>query len=223
LVGEGFYEPVDDVGPDREARAPETLRILAEGFHNSGYDVKWLVETICTTDAYQRQSRPREHGDDHVPFAANVPQPLRADQLYNAVISALDIPDAPQERLGRPNKAVRNIGPRTQFNETYGFDPSEPRESIAGSIPQALALMNSPQVAGSLKAKGRNFLSTLLGEVKDNDEFFTELYLRTLSRQPTADELARATAYVDEIGNRGEAAEDLAWVLLNSAEFRYRR
>jgi hypothetical protein len=222
LVGEGFYEPVDDVGPDREARAAETLRILAEGFHNSGYDVKWLVETICATDAYQRQSRPRDDGDDHVPFAANVPQPLRADQLYNAVISALDIPDAPQERLGRPNKPVQNIGPRTQFNVTFGFDPSEPRESIAGSIPQALAMMNSPQVAGALKAK-RGVLGSMLEEIKGNDDLFTELYLRTLSRQPTADELSRATAYVDEIGSRETALEDLAWALMNSAEFRYRK
>jgi hypothetical protein len=223
LVGEGFYEPIDDVGPDRKARAPETLKLLAEGFHASGNDVKWLFETICATEAYQRQARPREQGEERVPFAANVPQPLRADQLYNAVVSALDIADAPQQRQGRPNNAKRNIGPRGQFEQTFGFDPSEPREAIAGSIPQALAMMNSPQVAGALKANKRSMLGTLTSEIKDNDELFTELYLRTLSRQPTADELARATAYVDEVGSRAEAVEDLAWVLLNSAEFRYRR
>lgn len=223
LVGEGFYDPIDDVGPDRTARAPETLKILADGFHASGYDVKWLVETICSTDAYQRQSRPREHGEEHVPFTSNVPQPLRADQLYNAVVSALDIADAPQERINRPGKADRNAGPRRQFNQTFGFDPSEPRESISGSIPQALAMMNSPQVAGALKANKRGVLGTLIKDIKDNDELFTELYLRTLSRQPTADELARAEAYIDEVDSRATAVEDISWVLLNSAEFRYRR
>jgi hypothetical protein len=63
----------------------------------------------------------------------------------------------------------------------------------------------------------------MLEEIKGNDDLFTELYLRTLSRQPTTDELARATAYVDETGNRAAALEDLAWALMNSAEFRYRK
>jgi hypothetical protein len=83
-------------------------------------------------------------------------------------------------------------------------------------------MMNSAQVAGGLRAN-RGVLSGLLEEINDNEEMFTELYLRTLSRQPTEDELARAGAYLDEVGNRKQAIEDLAWALVNSAEFRHRR
>ena len=226
LVGRGFYEPVDDVGPDRTATAPETLKILAQGFRDADYDVKWLFETIAATDAYQRQSRPRSTEEEQTPFAANVPQPLRADQLYNALLSALDIPEAAPNARGRGGAGGGFRGqqrdPRTQFNLTFGFDPSEPRESISGSIPQSLAMMNSAQVAGSLQAN-RGVLSGLLEEIDDNDELFTELYLRTLSRQPTDDELKRASAYLDEVGNRKQAIEDLAWALVNSAEFRHRK
>jgi hypothetical protein len=82
--------------------------------------------------------------------------------------------------------------------------------------------MNSPQVAGALKAD-RGMLAGMVEEIDGNDELFTELYLRLLSRQPTGDELARATAYFDEVGNRKTAIEDLAWALVNSAEFRHRR
>ena len=226
LVGQGFYEPVDDVGPDRTATAPETMEILAQGFRDADYDVKWLFETIAATEAYQRQSRPRGGDDDTTPFAANVPQPLRADQLYNALLSALDVPETTPNARDRGGAGGGYRGqqrdPRVQFNLTFGFDPSEPRESISGSIPQSLAMMNSAQVAGSLRAN-RGVLSGLLAEIKSNDELFTELYLRTLSRQPTEDELARAAAYLDEVGNRKQAIEDLAWALVNSAEFRHRR
>lgn len=226
LVGRGFYEPVDDVGPDRTATAPETLKILAQGFRDADYDVKWLFETIAATDAYQRQSRPRSTEEEQTPFAANVPQPLRADQLYNALLSALDIPEAEPNRPSRGGAGGGLRGqqrdPRMQFNLTFGFDPSEPREAISGSIPQSLAMMNSAQVAGGLRAN-RGVLSGLLEEIDDNDELFTELYLRTLSRQPTEDELERANAYLDEVGNRQQAIEDLAWALVNSAEFRHRR
>ena len=129
LVGEGFYEPVDDIGPDREPRAPETMKLLAANFRRSGYDMKWLVETICATEAYQRQSRPRSAEEDHVPFAASVPQPLRADQLYNAVLSALDMNDEEPQEQGRGGGGglYRRPGRRGQFNLTFGYDPSEPR------------------------------------------------------------------------------------------------
>ena len=224
LVGEGFYEPIDDVGPDREARAPAALALLAECFRQSGYDVKWLLETICATEAYQRESRPRREAEQGVPFAANVPQPLRADQLYNATLSACDAVEQ-EERAGRGGGGgYRRLGgPRMQFNLTFGYDPSEPRETIVGSIPQALAMMNSPQVAGGLKMKRQSVLADVLRESTDDEQVVVELYLRTLSRQPSEDELQRARAYIDEVGRRPEAAEDLAWALLNSAEFRHRR
>jgi hypothetical protein len=224
LVGEGFYEPVDDIGPDREARAPATMKLLAEGFRDSGHDMKWLIETICATDAYQRQARPRGESEGHVPFAASVPQQLRADQLHNVVLSALDLaeeqPRDPQR--GGVGAYGRQAGKRGQFNLTFGYDPSDPRESISGSIPQVLAMMNSPQVAGAVNGK-KGMLSGLLRDIQDNEELLAELYLRTLSRAPTEDEIARATAYIDEVGNRKAAVEDLAWALLNSAEFRHRR
>ena len=225
LVGEGFYPVVDDIGPDRTARAPETLKLLAQAFRDSGYKVKWLVETIAATEAYQRESRPRAADEEHVPFAANVPQPLRADQLFNAVLSALDVAEPrPPRRPGQGGGAyARQRGPRGAFEATFGYDPSEPREAIAGSIPQALAMMNSPQAAGALKTSKGGMLASLVAGIDDDEELFVELYLRMLSRQPTAEELAHAQSYVDEVGDRKAAIEDLAWALLNSAEFRHRR
>lgn len=226
LVGEGFYEPIDDLGPDRTASAPATIDLLARQFAASGYDLKWLFETICATDAYQRESRPRRDAESGVAFAASVAQPLRADVLYNAVLSALDMNEqaaAPRRRGGGGGMGQqRNRGPRGQFAETFGYDPSDPRESIAASIPQVLAMMNSPQVIGSARA-GRGIVKRMLSEIPDNDDLVAELYLQTLSREPTNEELTRATNYITKVGRRNEAIEDLTWALLNSAEFRHRR
>jgi hypothetical protein len=224
LVGEGFYEPVDDMGPDREARAPAALKELAAGFRRSGHDMKWLIETICATEAYQRQSRPRSESDEGVPFTASVPQPLRADQLYNAVLSALDRVDDEARAGRRAAGAYRKMNsPRTQFNWTFGYDPSDVREGIVGSIPQTLAMMNSNEVAGALNAKKSGLIRMLLEDIPQDEDLVAELYLRMLSRPPTEDELAVARDYAKETGNRAEAAEDLAWALMNSAEFKHRR
>jgi hypothetical protein len=224
LVGEGFYEPIDDLGPDHPATAPKTVKILAEAFRASGYDVKWLFETICATEAYQRESRPRREADG-TPFVANVPQPLRADQLFNALLSATDAAEdagrnGRRRGGGGPGRAQNT--PRGRFNLTFGYDPSDPRDAVTGSIPQVLAMMNSPQVAGALRAN-RGLLKRLLAECPEDEDLVVELYLRILSREPESKELQAAKRYVSGAQRRGTGAEDLAWALLNSAEFRHRR
>ena len=93
LVGHGFYEPVDDMGPDRQPAAPQAFEALTSDFMASHYDVKWLMRTIMPTAAYQRESRSR-HDADQPALAASCPQRLRGDQLFNVLCDALDIDEA---------------------------------------------------------------------------------------------------------------------------------
>ena len=220
LVGEGFYELVDDIGPDREPTAPTTVKLLADEFRESGYDVKWLLSTICQTEAYGRSSRPRR-GPDETPFTANVPQRLRSDQLLNAIHTALEVKEEPA-RAGqqRPGQRFRA---RQQFADVFGYDPSIAREEIVASIPQVLALMNSPQMNRLIVSRKSSQLGQLIQEVSDDEQLIVELYRRWLCRQPSADEIAQAVAHRQLVNKRAEAFEDLQWALLNSAEFQHRR
>jgi hypothetical protein len=47
--------------------------------------------------------------------------------------------------------------------------------------------------------------------------------LRTLSREPTADEMKTSLAFRKTVIQRPAAFEDLFWALLNTAEFSHRR
>ena len=221
LVGEGFYEPIDDIGPDRQATAPTAVKLLAKKFSESGYDLKWLLTTICQTEAYQRAARPRR-GPTETPFIANVPQRLRSDQLFNTLFTALNVEEA-SSNSSNYGAQRRQSRPRDQFGGLFGFDPSDSRESVSATIPQSLALMNAYEVNRYVRASKKNLLAGLLDEISDNEALIVELYLRCLSREPHDDELARAMAYCDEIRRRDEAFEDLLWVLINSAEFQHRR
>jgi hypothetical protein len=229
LVGEGFYHPIDDIGPDRKPSAPKAVTALSRSFADSGYDIKWLIRTICATEAYQRESRPRREADG-TPFVANVAQPLRSDQLFNAILTAVDV-DEPKEiagRRGRPPEAGKPYGlnatVRQGFEVAFGYDPSDPRETVVSSIPQALALMNGVRLNLAVRAIGHEtMLGREMDENKDNNALVEELYLRTLSRQPTEAELNTALAYCKESKNRTAVFEDLLWALLNSSEFSHRR
>jgi hypothetical protein len=225
LVGEGFYELVDDMGPDRQCAAPETLDRLATAFTDSNYDVKRLYRVVTQTAAYQRPSRSRR-GPDDAPFTANVASRLRGDQIFNQLAGLLGIVEPPPGAGPGPGgngaAAALRRGPRFLFNQVFGYDPSNPREEEVGSVPQALVLMNSPLINAAISSR-RGMLAGLLARIPKDDELTMELYLRTLGRQPNATELAACRDLVKEAGDRGEAYEDILWSLINSTEFLHRK
>ncbi len=219
-MGEGFFEPVDDIGPERTPHAPRTLEYLAASFATSGYDTQWLLRTIIATEAYQRESRSRRAYED-LPFLANVPQRLRADQLYDALSQTLgrDLGDGFQARRGGGIYGLASA--RAAFAGVFGYDPSDPRREVSGAIPQALALMNSPGL-NQLVTSSRGPLSSMMREMEDNEEIVVELYLRAISREPESVELARCLEHVAKADSRTAAFEDILWVLINSSEFLHR-
>ncbi len=222
LVGHGFYEPVDDLGPDRKCAAPHALDYLAEHFAGSRYDVKWLLRAITATEAYQRQSRSRYEAEAP-PFAANCTQRLRGDQLYNSLMEVLGIGEGPQP--ARPEKPRQEPAtPRGRVNTAFGYDPSMRRDEVAGSIPQALFLMNAPELNRAINGRqSGSSLGQLLAEVSQDDALVEELYLRCLAREPKQTELQTCLDHVHKTGARADAFEDILWSLVNSTEFLNRK
>jgi hypothetical protein len=74
--------------------------------------------------------------------------------------------------------------------------------------------MNGPQLNNPAS------LDPLLKAGKSADEIFEQLYLRTLSRRPTAAEVLRLRAYVDRFSAEPRRAyADVLWCLINCSEF----
>ena len=244
LIGEGFTNPIDDMGPGREVHSPEVLEALALQWQQGGYDVEWLFRTILNTKAYQRQARASNTASGRTPFAANCPSQLRSDQILEALAQALDIsfdgPANPRRankfvKVSKTNatgvktaKPVNNKGyqlrsPRALFNTIFGFDPSLTNDDIMGTIPQSLFLMNSPQLDRAIRAGRGTMLGELLESQPDNRAALETLYLRVLARRPNAKEVKTCGLYLDQVGDRREAFEDILWGLINSTEFVSRR
>jgi hypothetical protein len=228
LVGEGFNAPIDDMGPDHPATYPEVLDALASAFARGGYDVKWLLRTIATTEAYGRAVPTGDRPG--AAMAAGCTSRLDAGQIYEA-LKAAGVPfEAAARRFaagagaGGANPqaaaALRRAGPRGLFDGLFGVDPSQPDDEVFGTIPQALFLMNSPVIDAAARANPRNALGMILKDHPADDRAATEaLYLRVLARRPTDAELDTVAAYLEGVPSRVEGFEDLYWSLLNSAEF----
>ena len=226
MLGEGFYMPVDDIGPTRSARFPEALDAICQGFVANAYDPKWLIRTVANSQTYQRKVAAKSTSEDALPFASVTPTRLRADVVFNSLMQVLGI-DEQASTGGRgmmdggPRAYLRN--PRFGFDMLFGIDPSVPKEDITGNVPQSLFLMNSNQLRGALTASGNSRLGRILRDNKDDRDALSELYLLVLSREPSKHEVEICTGYLKEVGQRNEAYEDLMWSLLNASEFLSKR
>jgi len=227
MTGQGFYMPIDDIGPDRKCSNPEALEALSKGFTAQKYDLQWLFRTIALTETYQRQMQAKVLSEDAPAFASATPTRLRGDQLYGSLIKVLGIEEPRNQGLRPGQGGAQNRfaarSPRDAFNQVFGFDPSTQQDDITGNVPQALFLMNSPQIASQVRADGNTRLAELLRKYSDDSDALNELYLMVLAREPSKKELAICQSYLQQLGNRREAFEDLMWSLLNSSEFLSKR
>jgi len=232
LMGQAFYQPVDDMGPQKDAFLPELLVRLALSFKAGNYDMKALFRQVMNSETYQHQIRLGESTGQHMHFAASYPTRLRADALWESLVNVLGtFKDPPRQQGGRQGQLgaaamafFRGLGTTEgQFKREFGFDPSTKPDEVEGSIPQALLLMNHPMVNDKIKAKDTNLLSRILKSYPDDKDALRILYLRTLARKPTDREMEKCNNYLAKVGNRAEAYEDLLWALINSTEFQTKR
>jgi hypothetical protein len=101
-----------------------------------------------------------------------------------------------------------------------GNRDNQPRNP-SGSILQQLALMNGAVVLSRNKVGASPTLRALAGNT-DNNAVAEELFLLFLGRTPSDFERNETRGVLSRASNQGArntAIEDLAWVLVNKAEF----
>lgn len=220
LMGRPFTALVDNLGPLQPTLYSEVLTALAVHFRATDHDIRELYRVILNSEAYQREFRMEQD------FAGKSPAPVAAEGLWVSLTNALGLSGMTRGFDGSGGFAARgrrggNL--RQQFIEQFKFDPSTPTEEVEMTVPQALMLMNNETLAEALKSTGRTPLASILRDYPNDMDAARALYLQILGRRPTNDELAVCIDHVCAAPDRGRAYEDVAWVLVNSTEFRVKR
>jgi hypothetical protein len=226
FFGRGIINPVDDVRISNPASNPELLEALGEKFTSYHYDFKRLVKDICLSRTYQTSTATNETNElDDKNFAhANVRR-IRAEVLLDVINQSTD---SKQKFRGLPlgSRAVQIADGKTTdyFLTTFGRATRETvcscEVSMEPNLSQALHLLNGNTVQG--KVTGGGVIAKMLAAKKSPEEVVTELYLRTLTRRPTAKEVEKFDKILEEAkrpDERRKLLEDVFWALLNSDEF----
>jgi hypothetical protein len=212
---------------------PQLLEALAEWLQANHYDLRALMSLIAKSNAYQLSATyPGTWDISYVPFyARRYVRRMDAEEVHDAITKATGIPGS----YTFPGSALPPVQWAMQFPDTRepGSDGTVAaflnafgrgdRDSMSrrsdGSILQSLDMLNSPVLLGRIHQNDRgSHVATLLSQTSDSQTILRDLFLNTLSRPPTDQEIAFFTATFQQSGNQA-AAEDLQWVLLNKVDF----
>jgi hypothetical protein len=235
LLGRGIINEPDDLRPDNPPSNPELLAYLEQELVESGYDLKQLYRLILNSQTYQRSSIPQTDTPEAEANFAHYPlRRLEAEVLIDALnqitattekyTSAIPEPFTfiPEDHraIALPDGSISS-----PFLELFGRPSRDTGlESERNNRPtagQRLHLLNSSHVQRKLDQS--RLVREQTATRKPPREMARGIYLEILSRYPTEAEWKAVEAYAKPRSARGrEVAVDLAWALINSAEFLYR-
>jgi hypothetical protein len=236
LLGRGLVDPVDDFRASTPPAHPELLDALVKDFQQHGYDLRHLIRAITASRTYQLASEPSgANADDEMNNSHNIVLRLTAEQMLDSLSKTLATP-LPLEgvpagtRLAQIAEGKKHYKPLTnnvdRFAASFGKPPrliaSDCERSNDTAMPQVFQLVSGPLIQQMLTKKD-NLLDTLIKSTKPDSEIVDALFWTALTRAPSPAELDHCTTLLTTAKDRRKAAEDLAWALINSKEFVFRR
>src|SRR5579872_1482827 len=225
FMGRGLVEPVDDVRLTNPPTNPELLDALARHFAESKFDFHDLIRTITQSRVYQTSSAPNAtNGRDDQNYSRARLRSLEAEVLLDAICQTTGVPE---KFKGTPagSRAIQLWDSQTAhyFLKLFGrptrTTACECERTREPSVAQVLNRMNSPELHEKLSHAGGR-IARLAAGLEDDGALVDELYLTFYSRFPSPPERQTVTDYLKiRSSDRRTAAEDVAWSLLNTAEF----
>ena len=233
LMGRGIVDPLDDFRASNPPTHPELLDALVKEFTSHGYDLRHLIRTIMASHTYQLSSDGGD-ADDDANYSHALIRRLGAEQILDSMSTALGAPlhfdDWPAAtRLAEVPEGRKHYHPIKTDLDRFALAFGKPPRLIASdcertnepTVAQAFQMLSGPVIHELLTQK-ENLIGRLLATTRPDAEMISELYLATLSREPSAAEMERAKSHLASSQDKRRALEDLAWAVLNAKEFLFR-
>lgn len=224
----GIVDPVDDLRTTNPPINPELLEALTKDFIEHRFDVRHLMRRIVTSQTYQRSSLANDSNrHDTLNFSHALPRRVPAEALLDSLVQATGV----RENFGGapagfsaaqlPDAEI-NSDFLALFGKPQRADACECERDGDSNMLQALHLINGQSILRRVTdPNGRVAQLLKQNPPLSNDQLVEELYLWSLARRPTAQEIEVANKHFATYGDqqRADAAQDLMWSLLNSRDF----
>ena len=150
-----------------------------------------------------------------------IPEGMRSIALPDGSITSSFL-----EQFGRPSRdtgleSERSNRP-TADQRLHLLNSSHIQSKLENGPKLRALLQSSPPTFARGPARNRRFRRLAAVETAKPQEIVEDLYLTILSRRPTPEELTTVAEYFQTASSKRDAGVDIAWALINSAEFLYR-
>jgi hypothetical protein len=235
LLGRGIVQEPDDIRDDNPPENAKLLEWLERELVSAHYDLKHVFRLILNSTTYQLSPVPRaERTAAAAHFAAYPLRRLDAEVLSDALDQITGTSEAYSSAIPEPytfmpdfqrSIALPDGSISSAFLDLFGKPARdtglESERNNRSSDAQRLHMLNSSHVQKKIQQSPK--LTALFRDTKNRRELVSQLYLTILSRYPTDEEAKVVVAHVQSAAAKGtEPNVDLAWALINSAEFLYR-
>lgn len=228
FLGRGLVEPIDDLRATNPPTNPALLQALADDFVKHNFDLKQLIRTIMVSRLYQLDSQPSPQNAADTRFYSHFEvKRLTAEPLLDAI----DFATGTQTKFNNLPLGTRAIEiPDAEYPDYFLNTFAKPRRTSVcecerspdANLAQALHTLNGDILATKI-ATGTGRVEKLIAAKKSHVEIITDLYYATLSRAPSAAELAASEQLLTEYSSPKECYEDVLWALINSKAFLFVR
>ena len=223
FFGIGIVQPVDDIRVSNPATNPELFQRLGDQLIKYDYDFKQLVRDICNSKTYQRASAAESGNEsDEKNFSHARIRRVRSESLLDIISQVTETSEKFRGLpLGARAVQIADGATSSYFLTTFGRSP---RDTVCAmdsktdpSLSQSLHLLNGPTLQS--KIQQGSVVKKLLDAKKTPEQVIETIYVRALTRKPTAEETRGLLAAVNGEMDTRRALEDIFWAVLNSREF----
>jgi mono/diheme cytochrome c family protein len=220
----GIVNPIDDFRALNPPSHPGLMKLLSGEFVASGFDVKHLVRCICNSQAYQRTSWVDADLDEvrrkalTTAFGRMPMKVMTADTLLDSLKLAygdekMDLRGG--DTVNTTGMAATIADELLEFQRRFGTNEDDATDFTHG-VAQMLTMINHPRLLAGSTALDEYLKKSTAATPAETIEW---LYLRSLSRRPTEEELAEAIEYVALWEEKPKAYIGVLWMLVNRSEF----
>lgn len=225
FFGLGIINEVDDVRVSNPPSNSELLIELGKKFTEYNYDFKRLVKDIVLSNSYQlsTQTNPSNESDTKN-FSHSSIRRIKAETFLDCISQVTETKNKfPGLPLGARAVQIADGQVSNYFLTTFG---RATRESVCScevkldpTLSQSLHLLNGD--ATTQRITQGNLIGKLLKDKKTPEEILDEIYVRCLSRMPSADEKTKVLALVNAEKDKKQVLEDAFWAVLNTREYMF--
>lgn len=209
MLGFGFCNPIDDLGPHNPPSHPELLAELSEQFTAHDFDLQRLLSWIAASDAFGLSSDGGSNLDTpamggaalFARYYAREEHAATADESLRLLVKRMTHNEFNAQEHARLIDFARVFGVPGEA----GKEPGRPSIIAEGAVEERLASHEPPPAIGSLIAGNLPLAQKI-----------EHLYRAAIGRRPTSDEVDNVVKLVGSRGSNTDGWRIIWWTLVNS-------